>query len=172
MPIAVFRGLAAIAVLACGLGLAGCASMPRAQPVVADFSGGWSVQWCDRANPALDCGGFELSLIQHGDRLCGDFGGALVNLRQVDEGKVTGIVVGSVAILTVESMRNQSIVLVRAELDRGGLRWKEVGTVRKGEGDNAIIASDETLTRTTAPVSVTGEMPQVDPRCYTSSNDQ
>ncbi len=31
-----------------------------------DFNGGWSVRWCDKANPKLDCGGFNITLVQDG----------------------------------------------------------------------------------------------------------
>lgn len=130
-----------------GMTLAGCATASRAQSAPADFSGTWSVRWCDRSNPKLDCGGFNLDLIQDGERLCGDFGGALVNLRQVDEGRVTGSVVGHTAIIAVASQRSESVVLVRAELSGNALRWKQVDTVVEGNGDISVIATDERLTR-------------------------
>ncbi len=76
--------------LALGTGtLSACASTPESPPT-ADFSGNWHVKWCDRTNPKLDCGGFDISVVQEGNRLCGDFGGALVNLRQIDDGTLIG----------------------------------------------------------------------------------
>ena len=48
----------AFAILA-GSMLAGYAMASHAQPPPADFSGAWSVRWCDRSNPKLDCGGFN-----------------------------------------------------------------------------------------------------------------
>ncbi|PPJ43129.1 hypothetical protein C0063_07905 [Pseudoxanthomonas sp. KAs_5_3] len=118
-----------------------------------DFTGSWSVKWCDRTNPALDCGGFNATLVQDGDRICGDFGGALVNLRQVDEGSIVGTVVGDTAVLAVESYRNGSIALVRATLKGGDLHWKEVDSILRGETDIAIIATDSVLVRSLAASS-------------------
>lgn len=139
-----------------GMMLAGCATASRAQSAPADFSGTWSVRWCDRSNPKLECGGFNLDLIQEGERLCGDFGGALVNLRQVDEGRVTGSVVGNTAIMAVASQRSESVVLVRAELSGDALRWKQVDTVVEGNGDVSVIAIDDRLVRERAPQEVDG----------------
>ncbi|WP_313343637.1 hypothetical protein [Stenotrophomonas sp.] len=131
-----------------GMGsLPACAStQPSAPP--ADFSGGWSVKWCDRSNPTLDCGGFNISLVQEGNRLCGDFGGALVNLRQIDDGQIVGTVVGDTAVLTVQSNRNNSITLVRAELQSTTLKWRAVDQVRPGDnGDTDVIATNDVLVR-------------------------
>ncbi len=141
----------AFAILA-GSMLAGYAMASHAQPPPADFSGAWSVRWCDRSNPKLDCGGFNLDLIQDGERLCGDFGGALVNLRQVDEGRVSGSVVGHTAIIAVASQRSESVVLVRAEHSGDSLHWKQIDTLVEGNGDIAVIAVDERLTRERAPL--------------------
>jgi hypothetical protein len=55
------------------------------------FSGSWSVDWCNPDRPDLECGGFSVTLRQSGSRVCGEYGGALVNLRQIDEGVVDGI---------------------------------------------------------------------------------
>jgi hypothetical protein len=50
--------------LALGMGtLSACASTPSTPPT-ADFSGDWHVKWCDRTNPNLDCGGFDISVVQ------------------------------------------------------------------------------------------------------------
>jgi hypothetical protein len=113
----------------------------------SDFSGKWSIEWCSKTHPELDCGGFTVTLAQDGDRVCGDYGGALVNLRQVDDGGIIGTVVGNTAVLSVESARNNMIVLVRAELRGDELHWKGVDTIRKGGPDIAIIATDDVLAR-------------------------
>ncbi len=127
--------------------LPACASSPKSAPS-ADFSGNWSVKWCDRSNPKLDCGGFNLSLVQEGTRLCGDFGGALVNLRQIDDGQVVGTVVGSTAVLTIQSNRNGSISLARAELHNNTLNWQVVDEVRQGDnGDTDVISTKDELKR-------------------------
>ncbi len=127
--------------------LPACASTPRSPPP-ADFSGNWAVKWCDRSNPKLDCGGFNLSLVQEGLRLCGDFGGALVNLRQIDDGQVVGTVVGNTAVLTIQSNRNGSISLARADLHGNTLTWKVVDEIRQGEnGDTDVISTNDELKR-------------------------
>lgn len=129
--------------------LIACASSSAA-PVnpKANFSGGWSVKWCDKKNPKLDCGGFNITLIQDGDRICGDFGGALVNLRQVDEGTIIGTIIGNTAVLAVESNQNGSISLVRAKLNGNSLHWKTVDEVRRSDNNDIdIIATNDTLTK-------------------------
>lgn len=126
-------------------GLIACASSQLLQAAKADFNGGWSVKWCDKTNPKLDCGGFNITLVQEGERICGDFGGALVNLRQIDEGTIIGTAVGNTAVLAVESNRNGMIALVRAELRGKNLHWKQVDAIKRGGNDIAIIAGDSLL---------------------------
>ncbi len=127
--------------------LAGCVSGSPAHGKRADFSGTWSVQWCSKTDPSLDCGGFNVSLVQRNESICGDFGGALVGLRQVDEGTVVGSAVGNIAILAVESLRSQAILLVRAERSGDTLRWKVIDDVKRGSGDIDVIALDDILIR-------------------------
>lgn len=112
---------------------------------IADFNGTWSTRWCDRTRPDLDCGGFRVTLVQKGDTLCGDFSGALVNLRQVDEGDLSGRVEDGVALLDVRSGRNGSIVRVRATRRGPDLHWKDEGTLREGGSDISVIALDDVL---------------------------
>lgn len=119
------------------------ATTPAAPP--PDFNGTWSTQWCDRSRPDLDCGGFWVTLVQTGDTLCGDFSGALVNLRQVDEGDLTGRVEDGVALLDVRSGRNDSIIRVRATRVGADLHWKDAGTIREGGSDISVIALDDVL---------------------------
>jgi uncharacterized protein YjaG (DUF416 family) len=138
-----------ISIASFALVLMGCAHAQAVTPKLqeaAAFEGVWSVQWCDRSNPELDCGGFNVSLVQEGTRICGDFGGALVNLRQLDEGRVVGTMVGNTAILAVESHRNGSISLVRAELHGDMLKWKVVDEIRGAtSSDIEVIADNEEL---------------------------
>ena len=134
----------------------GALAIPGAPEGPAHLGGNWSVEWCDRSQPELDCGFFNVTLVQHGDRLCGDYGGALIAQRQVDEGDIVGSVVGNTAVLAVESGRNGMIALVRAELQGGALHWREVDNIRQGGADTAVIATDDRLTpahsaRTTLP---------------------
>jgi hypothetical protein len=136
----------AMLTVASSVGLSGCASQ-SVQVEKHDFNGRWSVKWCDRTNPALECGGFDVTLVQNGERICGDFGGALVNLRQIDDGSVIGTAVDEIAILAVESYRNGSISLVRATLKGSDLHWKEVDSIMRGGSDIAIIATDDVLVK-------------------------
>ena len=148
------KSLMAGVLLTTGLGpVPADAASPKAEPP-ADISGTWSVEWCDRTNPKLDCGGFNVTLVQDGARLCGDFGGALVNLRQIDDGQVVGTVVGNTAVLAVESGRNGSISLVRAERHGDTLKWRVVDNIRKGDnGDTDVIALNDVLKRKSGPAS-------------------
>ena len=138
--------------------LPACASTPESPPT-ADFSGDWHVKWCDRTNPKLDCGGFDISVVQEGNRLCGDFGGALVNLRQIDDGTPIGTAVGNTAVLAVQSNRNGAILLIRAELQADTLKWEAVDQIRKAENNDIdVIAINDVLQRTASP-------PQPTPTC-------
>lgn len=113
----------------------------------AAFGGRWKMEWCDGARPDLDCGGFSATLVQDGERLCGDYGSALINLRQVDEGRIVGTIVGNTAVLAVTSHRNGTIVLVRAQRRGNALHWREVDNIRSGGSDIAVIATDDVLVR-------------------------
>ncbi|WP_125358402.1 hypothetical protein [Stenotrophomonas sp. 278] len=127
--------------------LPACASTPKSPPT-AGFSGDWHVKWCDRTNPKLDCGGFDISVVQEGNRLCGDFGGALVNLRQIDDGTLIGTAVGNTAVLAVQSNRNGAILLIRAELQGDALKWEEVDLIHKADNnDILVIATNDVLQR-------------------------
>lgn len=128
----------------------GCAARPSAGHIdtlnaQARFSGSWSVQWCDQGRPALDCGGFAVTLVQQGHRVCGDFSGALVNLRQVDEGAIAGIVEGEVAMLEVTSGRGETIMRIRATRVGRDLHWTQVGVTQQGNSDIDVIALDDAL---------------------------
>ncbi len=153
MPIQIQKNIIARiaigALLSLCVGVVACATKPQDHRLsrAKSFSGHWYVKWCDKINSNLDCGGFNITLVQEGDRICGDFGGALVNLRQTDEGAIVGTKVGSTAVLAVESMRSRSIVLVRAELVGNTLHWKTVDQIRRGEGDIDVIAIDDVLAR-------------------------
>lgn len=115
-----------------------------------DFNGAWSVQWCDKANPGRDCGGFYVPLLQEGDRLCGSYSGVRVRLSQIDEGgsrAIRGVVVGDTAVLTIESGRSGAIYLVSADVHGDRMRWKQRETVRESDQDIDIIANDDELRR-------------------------
>jgi len=158
-------GVLLLALALSGLTFASVASPSSAEPAAHPepermqgahhFAGTWAVQWCDKAKPDLECGGFNLTLVQQGDRLCGSYGGALANLRQVDEGGVVGTVVGDTAVMAVESSRNGGIVLARAQWQAGSLHWKQVDEIHRGGTDIAIIADDAVL----LPTAVGNEQP-------------
>src|SRR5690606_1334458 len=85
---------------------AGCASKTRPSSAGGDaFSGSWAVRWCDETRSEEDCGGFWLTLVQKGRHVCGEYDGAWMNLTQVDEGRVTGVVHGDSATLRSEERR-------------------------------------------------------------------
>lgn len=123
---------------------------PSARAAKPNFSGDWFVRWCDKNAPQADCGGFSITLVQNGDRICGSYDGARVRLLQIDEGNgrsILGAVVGRVAILTIESARSGDIYLIRATVNGDSLRWRMLDTVKDVDGDIDIIAFDETLAR-------------------------
>lgn len=132
-----------------------------------DFSGSWSVQWCDKTEPEADCGGFDIDLTQAGDKISGDAFGARVRLAQIDEGGIIhGIAVGNTAILTIESLRSGGIYLVKAAVDGNCMRWEVRDTIRKAERDIDIIALDDVLTKRRETRSEDGDVavPQIDCR--------
>lgn len=155
----------AMFLIASCVGFAGCASTQSVRAAKADFEGGWSVKWCHRTNPALECGGFNVTLVQDGDRICGDFGGALVNLRQIDDGSIVGTAVGNTAVLAVESFRNGSIALVRATRKGDELHWRQVDEILPGETDIAIIATNDVLVKSRSDPAQEKERPGETYRC-------
>ena len=131
-------------------GLVACASIPPARAAKAGFDGEWSVKWCDQTDPQADCGGFYVSLVQDGDRLCGSYNGARVRLSQIDDGgsrAIRGVVVGDTAVLTIESGRSGAIYLVSAGVRGDRMRWMMRDTVREADQDIDIIATDDQLER-------------------------
>lgn len=138
----------ALALIASCAGLGACASTSRAHAVKADFNGSWSVQWCDKTDPDADCGGFDVDLIQVGDKISGESFGARARLAQIDEGGIVhGIAIGNTAILTIESMRSGGIYLVKATIDGRCMHWNMRDTVRRSERDIDIIAGEDVLTK-------------------------
>jgi hypothetical protein len=152
--------------------LLACASIQPAYASKPVFDGEWSVQWCDKTDPRADCGGFNLSLAQNGDRLCGTYDGARARLSQIDEGDaraIHGAVVGNVAILTIESARSGDIYLVRASVQGDVLRWRMLDTVKDVDGDIDIIAYDDTLRRNSRRASVSERRTEVVRGCAAPS---
>jgi hypothetical protein len=148
----------AYAVLSACLAVTACASSPVVEKPRTNFSGSWSVQWCDKTDQDADCGGFDVTLTQVGDMITGDSFGARARLAQIDEGGVIhGVAVDSTAILTIESLRSGGIYLIEATVDGRCMRWKMRDTVRKAEHDIDIIAMDDVLTKKISMPSNKGE---------------
>ena len=129
---------------------AGCASTARsgeATDTAPPFSGTWAVRWCNEARPDLECGGFWVTLVQTGRDICGEYDGALVNLRQIDDGRVSGLADGDSAILQVRSHRNESLLEVEARRQGADLHWKAGRDLDRGSGDISIVALEDVLER-------------------------
>lgn len=130
--------------------LLGCAHAERSG-TTAEIEGRWEVKWCDKRAPASECGGFAVELNRNGDLVTGESFGARPRLAQIDEGgRVHGLLVGTTAVLTVESLRSGAIYLVRVSVGGNCLHWKVEDTIRPAEQDIDIIAFDEVLTRVSA----------------------
>lgn len=118
-------------------------------PVAANpFDGEWTVAWCDKSKPEVDCGGFNLGLIQNGNQLCGTYDSARAGLSQVDEGgRITGTASSGTALLTVESERSGGKYTAAVSISGDQLRWELQDTLQEGIQDIDIIAIDEKLAR-------------------------
>ena len=121
---------------------------PGSDAAANPFDGEWAVAWCDKSRPEVDCGGFNLGLIQNGNRLCGTYDSARVGLVQVDEGgRITGAASSGTALLTVESERSGGKYTAAVSISGDQLRWKLQDTLQEGTRDIDIIAIDEKLAR-------------------------
>ena len=116
-----------------------------------DFSGVWSVNWCDKAKPDRDCGGFSLYLVQEGDRICGEHQVATVGLGRLDEGDpgtVLGSVDGNTATVVIDATRTGAKYLATAKRSGNRIQWRLVGMVKAGEfSETTIIPQSEILAR-------------------------
>lgn len=111
-------------------------SAQSAHAAKPDFSGAWSVKWCDKAKPVRDCGGFSLYLVQDGDRICGEHQVATVGLGRLDEGQpgtVLGSVSGNKATVVIDATRSGAKYLATAKRAGNRLQWRLVGMVKVGE---------------------------------------
>jgi hypothetical protein len=124
--------------------LLGFAQVAQADTPTGDFAGAWTVEWCDKNRPAVDCGGFTVHLLQKGDLVCGNHNGASPGLSKLDDGaarSIVGKVVGRTAVLTIESGRSEGIYLVSARKRTATIDWHRIGTVKTGNGDTDWIAN-------------------------------
>lgn len=136
-----------VLLLAVAAGTGGCATVEATE---TDFSGEWSVDWCDEHPSGGECGGFHVRLVQTGDRLCGSYTGATPGLRQIDEGGARAILGGSVGntgIVAIRSARSGAIYLARLHLSGGQLAWDEFETVQSAQGDVAVTGGTAMLKR-------------------------
>lgn len=149
---------------------AGAAQPASVVPAKGTFTGAWSVQWCDKSQPAADCGGFTVYLVEQGGRICGAHDGASPGLSRLDEGgdrSVLGMAVGSTAVLTVQSGRSGGVSLVTVKRQRDALNWLRTETVTQGNGDTDVIANKAVLRRE-KPADVSRErMDAVQAACKT-----
>ncbi len=117
----------------------------------SNFTGAWSVENCDKADPGRECGSFSLYLVQDGDRICGQHFVATPGLSKLDEGDlgaVLGTFEGNKAVLVIKSARNDALYLATAQIAKGSLRWHRVGMVAAGEdAEPSIIPASQSLTR-------------------------
>ena len=132
-------------------GMVACASSQPVQTAKADLNGVWSVKLCDKRNPKLQCGSFDLYLIQRGERICGDHFVATSGLGRLDEGdpaSILGTFSGNRATLLVNNSRSNSKYLATIELVNAGLNWRVIGTVISGDRYwDSIVPMQITLTR-------------------------
>lgn len=119
-----------------------------ATPLTHPLDGQWKVIWCDKERPQLDCGGFNLGLVQTGDKLCGSYNSARMGLSQVDEGGlITGVSEGDTSTLKVEGGRGGGKYVVKVSVKEDTLHWQLIDTPEEPQGDVDIIAIDEILER-------------------------
>lgn len=140
----------ALRLLACSALLV-VAPMQTAVAAKPDFSGPWSVEWCDKTQPDRECGGFSLYLVQDGDRICGEHQVATAGLARLDEGQpgtVLGVVNGNRATVVIDATRSGAKYLATAERSGNRLKWRIVGMIAAGQHDEStIIPQGATLTR-------------------------
>ena len=117
---------------------------PASAAAQADFSGSWTVDWCDKSRPVTECGGFTVHLLQKGDRVCGTHSAASPGLSRMDEGaarSIVGRVVGRTAVLNIQSARTEGIYLVSARKRTATIDWHRAETVNPANGDADLIAN-------------------------------
>ena len=133
------------------VGMLMLSSSAWAGPKPADLSGAWGSSRCSESDKDASCGAFVLYLVQKKDRICGSYFGARQYLSQIDEGEprsVLGVVVGNIAVVSIESGRNGAIYLGTARKSGSTLHWQVGETIKKpSSGDVDLIASDQSMRR-------------------------
>lgn len=131
--------------------LLGMGHLAPAAAAQADFSGTWTVDWCDKRRPSTECGGFTVHLMQKGDRVCGTHSAASPGLSRMDEGaarSIVGQVVGRTAVMTIQSGRTEGIYLVSARKRTATIDWRRTETVKAANGDTDLIANQALMHKT------------------------
>jgi hypothetical protein len=133
------------------VGLSACASGQPIQAAQTNFNGAWTVKLCAKANPKLQCGSFDLYLVQRGERICGTHFAATPGLGRLDEGdpaSVLGASNGNAAVLLVNNSRANSKYLATIKLADSTLSWRVIGTVVPGKRPwDSIVPVQITLKR-------------------------
>ena len=116
----------------------------------ANFEGTWVIDLRPESERNAECGHAYFTLLQKGNRLCGDHTSATIGCGRLNPGypgSVKGIIVGSTAFLVVTSGRNGAIVLGKATRKGDTLHWTTLEEIKAGEpkGDSPLILDKGTL---------------------------
>lgn len=108
-----------------------------------DFSGTWTIDYRSalQRRQKVECGGGSITLKQEGNRIRGSHGFASLGCGRLDEGEegsIKGIVVGSTAVMTIASVRDETILLVKATRQGNTLNWAVIDDVQQGSGENLL----------------------------------
>lgn len=130
-----------------------CTSSLAKQPAQPDFTGAWSVDLCNEADPKLQCGTFDLYLVQDQQgRICGEHFVATPGLGRLDETDPTtvlGTIADSMAVVVIRSTRNEARYIARLSEDDDRIRWEIIGMVAEGlNNEPPIIPVKKILRRT------------------------
>jgi hypothetical protein len=132
------------------------------------FGGAWHVPWCEEGATVGHCGGFTVYLVQTGDRICGSHYGSDERQNRMDEGEprsISGVVVGSTAVMTIKSGRNHGVFLVRASRKGRSIAWETVDTVIEGNNGEPAFISERDLLKRDMSADAAADMKDVGLQC-------
>ena len=114
------------------------------------FTGTWVIDIRSKSEPNAECGHAYFTLLQNGNRICGDhvfYTPGCGRLNEGNPGSVQGTIVGSTAILVVTSGRNGGIVMGKATRKANTIHWVTLEEIKSGEpeGDSPLILGEGTL---------------------------
>ncbi len=115
-----------------------------------NFTGTWVIDIRSKDERNAECGHAYFTLLQKGNRICGDhvfYTPGCGRLNEGYPGSVMGIVVGSTAVLVVTSGRNGAIVMGKATRKGNTINWVTLEDIKSGEpeGDSPLILGKGTL---------------------------